>query len=140
MSSDRTLTVGDVMIVMGDVPVVGPRALFKEAIELMTARHLGIACIVDERATLLGIITDGDLRRKLLHVQKPLSALLVDDARTHAVQNPVTTTVDASVADAVTLMDRRHVWDLPVVDAQHRLVGLLHLHPAIEAVLKELQQ
>lgn len=136
MSSRHDPLVREVMLDPGRIPVVGERTFFKETLEEMTRLHLGIACVVDEHGRLRGIVTDGDLRRKLLTVQKPFSAFFVDDVMEHAVVDPLTIGPDMRVSEAVELMGRRHVWDLPVVEADKTLVGLLHLHPAIEAVMK----
>jgi arabinose-5-phosphate isomerase len=90
---------------------------------------------VDTNNKLLGILTDGDIRRKLLKVQKPFSALLVDDALEHAIRSPTTIKPDIALKDAIVLMGEKKIWDLPVVNSQGIVVGLLHLHPAIQALL-----
>lgn len=129
------LLVSDVMMSLDCVPVIGKTVIFKEALEEMGHKRLGIACIVNAQNKLLGILTDGDIRRMLLRVQKPFSAFFVDDALEHAVQSPLTIAPGDTLANAVRLMDEKHIWDLPVVDAAGVLVGLLHLHPAVEALL-----
>jgi CBS domain-containing protein len=115
--------------------VIGESVIMKEALEEMGRSHLGIACIVDDKNKLLGLLTDGDIRRKLLKVQKPFSALLVDDALEHAIHSPMTTRPDMTLKDAVVLMGEKKIWDLPVVNSKGILIGLLHLHPAIQALL-----
>jgi CBS domain-containing protein len=126
--------VGEVMLASGGFPVVGERALLKEALEAMGEFRLGIVCVCDSDRRMLGIVTDGDVRRKLLKVQKPLSALLVDDALKHAITAPLIVSEDDSLREAINLMEAHKVWDLPVV-SDGRLVGLLHLHPAVQALL-----
>lgn len=136
MSTLKTsVLVSDVMMSLDCVPVIDQTVIFKEALEEMGRKHLGIACIVNTENKLMGIITDGDIRRKLLRVQKPFSAFFVDDALDHAVQSPLTTAPHHTLLHAVNLMDEKGIWDLPVVDASGVLVGLLHLHPAIQALL-----
>jgi len=129
------LLVSDVMMSLDRAPVIGETVIFKEALEEMVSKHLGIACIVNAQNKLLGILTDGDVRRMLLRVQKPFSAFFVDDALEHAVQSPLTIAPSDTLVHAVHLMDEKHIWDLPVVDATGVLVSLLHLHPAVEALL-----
>ena len=102
----------------------------------MSLKHLGTACVVNKANKLIGVITDGDLRRKLLKVQKPLSALFADDALDHATLDPVNSKPSDTLLQAVNKMGNKQIWDLPVVD-NGKLVGLLHLHPAIEALLEE---
>jgi DeoR family transcriptional regulator, catabolite repression regulator len=130
------LTVRDVMLPLKRFPVIGERTLLKEALEAMGQFRLGIACIIGGQNELLGILTDGDVRRKLLSVQKPFSAFFVDDALDHAIREPVTAAPDEMLQRAVQVMGERQIWDLPVVDEQGTLVGLLHLHPAVEALLE----
>ena len=78
------MLIHDVMMTLNRIPVIGETVILKEALEKMGQSRLGIACIVDADKKLLGILTDGDIRRKLLKVQKPFSAFFVDDALDHA--------------------------------------------------------
>ncbi|MBF0252094.1 MAG: CBS domain-containing protein [Alphaproteobacteria bacterium] len=136
MSTLKTdLRVRDVMMGLDAIPVVREKTLFKEVMEAMSKHRLGIACIVDGDGRLVGVFTDGDLRRILLRDQKPFAALFVDDAVRHAHTNPTTVDENMNLADAIEVMEDKQVWDLPVVDGDRRLLGLLHLHPAIKAVL-----
>ena len=136
MSTQKNnILVRDVMMSLDRVPVIGESVIFKEALEEMGRKRLGIACVVSEQKRLKGILTDGDIRRMLLRVQKPFSAFFVDDALDHAIQSPLTIEPAHTLVHAVRLMDEKHIWDLPVVDGAGFLVGLLHLHPAVEALL-----
>ena len=131
------VTVERVMLDKSRFPVLAEQALLKETLEKMSLLNLGIACLTNSHGILTGIITDGDIRRKLLTSQKPFSAFFVDDAINHAIKNPITVFSTQSLAHAVKIMGEKRVWDLPVVGADGRLQGLLHLHPAIEAMLGE---
>jgi DeoR family transcriptional regulator, catabolite repression regulator len=137
MSTPRneSLLVGDVMLSTERFPVIAKNVILKEALESMGKYKLGIACIVDDDRKLLGVLTDGDIRRKLLKVQKPFSALFVDDALDHAIHEPATTRAQDTLVQSVELMGKKQIWDLPVVDDAGKLVGLLHLHPAVQALL-----
>jgi len=135
IQKNNQMLVSEVMIPLDQMAVIGKSVIMKEALEEMGRSHLGIACIVDDKNKLLGILTDGDIRRKLLKVQKPFSALLVDDALEHAIHSPMTTRPDMTLKDAVVLMGEKKIWDLPVVNSKGVLIGLLHLHPAIQALL-----
>lgn len=135
--TNKSMQVQGVMLPLDKVPVMKGTTLFKEALDEMGRFRLGIACLVDADGKLAGILTDGDIRRKLVKVQKPLSALFVDDALDHAILKPVTVNPREGLVRAVEVMGERQVWDLPVVEDDGRLVGLLHLHPAIKALLGE---
>ena len=126
------------MISLEKFPVVRETLYFKEALDIMSEKKLGIACIIDNDYHLKGILTDGDIRRKLLKVQKPLSALFIDDCIDHAIHNPIVTSPNVSLKEAINVMELHQVWDLPVVDEQGKLIGLLHLHPAVKALLNEM--
>ena len=131
----KNMLVNDVMMPLNRIAVIHEKVILKEALEHMGQSRLGIACIVNDENKLLGILTDGDFRRKLLKVQKPFSAFMVDDAIDHAIRTPLTTLPSATLIDAVSLMGDKQIWDLPVVDGNGILVGLLHLHPAVKALL-----
>jgi CBS domain-containing protein len=133
--NSKAMLVSDVMMVGDRVPVVSEMVILKEALEVMGRSRLGIVCIVDSNKKLLGILTDGDIRRSLLKVQKPFSSFFVDDALDHAIRAPVTVSPSETLIHAVDVMEQKQIWDLPVVNESRELVGLLHLHPAIQALL-----
>jgi arabinose-5-phosphate isomerase len=131
----NNMLVRDVMISQERVPIVREETILKEALEEMGRTRLGIVCVIDDAKRLLGILTDGDIRRKLLKVQKPFSAFFVDDALDHSIRTPSTIKPDDTLVHAVEVMEHKQIWDLPVVDDDGILVGLLHLHPAVQALL-----
>jgi len=135
--NNKQVLVSDVMMSLDCAPVIKSDVILKEAMEVMGQTRLGIVCIVNDDFKLLGILTDGDIRRKLLKVQKPFSAFFVDDALDHSIQSPVTIKPSDVLKYAVDLMEQKRIWDLPVVDDAGVLVGLLHLHPAVQALLGE---
>jgi len=130
------MKVEDVMIPMGSFPTVTKKTILKEALTEMGEANLGLVCIVNDKHELLGLITDGDLRRKLLKVQKPFSAFFVDDALVHAKEYPITCQPGDNLKEVVQLMGEKQIWDLPVVRNNNELVGLLHLHPAVKKILE----
>lgn len=134
-TQNSNMLVSEVMMPLEKFPVIDKIMILKEALEEMGRFRLGIACVVDGDNKLLGILTDGDVRRKLLKVQKPVAAFFIDDALDHSIRSPVTAAPDDTLKDSVTIMGEKQIWDLPVVDKNGFLVGLLHLHPAIKALL-----
>ena len=129
------MNIKDVMLSLDKFPVVTKNVIFKEVLEEMGNKKLGIACVVDENYKLLGILTDGDIRRKILSIQKPLSSIFIDDCLDHAILSPKTISIDDPIIVAVNLMGENKIWDLPVVE-NGILKGLLHLHPLVDALLK----
>ena len=131
------MKVKEVMMKMGEFPLIEKETILKEALIEMGKMNLGLVCIVDQEKKLLGLMTDGDLRRKLLKYQKPISSFFIDDALNHAKINPITCNPADDLKKAVKLMGDKQIWDLPVIDNENRLVGLLHLHPAIKKLIEK---
>ena len=90
INNNKVIHVGEIMLSLDQFPVVSSEVYLKEALEKMNKIQLGISCIVDSDNKLIGVLTDGDIRRKLLNVQKPFSAFLIDDVITHSAKSPVT--------------------------------------------------
>lgn len=106
------------------VPVVTQHVTVKEALREMSRKGLGATLIVGELGELLGIFTDGDLRRAY-HKHFDLKEKSVLEVMT---PSPSCIGVQHSVADALELMEQQLITVLPVVDDQDRLSGILHLH------------
>ena len=133
---NNRILVRDVMMTPDQFPIIKKTILFKEALEEMGNYGLGTVCIVDNNNKLCGILTDGDIRRKLLKVQKPFSAFFVDDASLHSITERICCKASDLLYNAVTIMGEKNVWDLPVVNKDQKLLGLLQLHPAIKILLE----
>jgi len=102
----------------------------------MSALKLGVVCVVDSYNILKGVFTDGDVRRLLLSDQKLLSAIFVDDIIVHSNHNPLVIEENVTITDALKIIEEKKVWDVPVVDKNKKLIGLLHLHRIIKKILK----
>lgn len=121
-------TVESKLIPLSKIPLISKKDNLKKALDLMTEKRLGIALIVDSDRKLLGVLTDGDLRRLLLTRQDPLPALLVSPAITYGNKSPKSITADTPVDKAREKMELEEVWDLPVVSSDGILLGLVHRH------------
>ena len=124
----NNLTVRDKMISLEKFPVLEHDVTLKKALDIMTKDHIGVACFVDASKHLVGVLTDGDLRRLILTKQNPLPALLVSHALDFGNSNPTTVKATELLSSAREIMDSKRIWDLPVVDDSGELVGLLHRH------------
>ena len=125
----------DIMIKLGEFPVVPYNMMLKETLEEMNKFKLGIACLLDKKNILKGIITDGDIRRKLLNDQKPFSAFFVDDCIKHAVKKPKILSPNKNIKETLKMMSKNEIWDVPIVQNK-KLVGLVHLHPSMKRLIK----
>lgn len=118
------MKVADIMRKGSQVPKVSLNATFQQIVREINAKKVGSSCVVGPGQKLKGIIVDGDLRRALL--KDP------DIRRWNAsnLRSPRPTTVrpEASLAHALQLMEEKAIFQLIVVDAQNRAVGLVHLH------------
>jgi len=108
-----------------DIPVVRADIDMLAAVEEMTAKKLGMTCVVDEEDNLAGIITDGDLRRMM---RKYKQGLLRKRARECMSPNPITIGRDHLAAEALKLMEDRKITALIVKNARGKVEGVIHLH------------
>ena len=120
----------DKMKKLSEIPVLEEDASLKKALDLMSEKRLGIACFVDKSGVLKGLLTDGDLRRLLLTKQSPLPALLIANALSFGISKPSVAHEDDDMDKLKELMNVRQIWDLPIIDSNNKLIGLLHRHDA----------
>ncbi len=120
----------DKMKKLSEIPVLSETSSLKKALDLMSQKHLGIACFVDQTGVLKGLLTDGDLRRLLLTKQSPLPALLVSDALSFGNSKPTIAHGEDEISKLQVIMNEKQIWDLPIVDSSNKLIGLLHRHDA----------
>ena len=120
----------DKMKKLSDIPVLQEDASLKKALDLMSEKRLGIACFVDKSGVLKGLLTDGDLRRLLLTKQSPLPALLIANALSFGISKPSVAHEDDDMDNLKELMNVKQIWDLPIIDSNNKLIGLLHRHDA----------
>ena len=132
---NENFLVKEVMMPYGSFPIVSEKELVKETIIEMSNYGLGMACIVNTNKELKGVFTDGDIRRLILKVQKPIAALFVDDVQDYSTKKYSSVSPNTTLKDAILIMEEFNIWDLPVVDDRKFLQGLLHLHPALKKLL-----
>lgn len=95
----------------------------RDAVLAMTKARAGAAGIVGDDGSLAGLFTDGDLRRHLFDgadvLDRPIDEIMTAD--------PITVAADATAVDALTILSKHEIDDLPVVDPDGRLVGLIDI-------------
>jgi len=124
------LHITDVMHAGDDVPRVGPEASISEALVEMSRKRLGMTAVVDDEGRLLGLYTDGDLRRSLDDDAVDLRSTRIETVMTRA---PRTIDADALAAEAAQLMETHKINALLVLDAERRVVGALNIHDLLRA-------
>jgi arabinose-5-phosphate isomerase len=116
--------VRDVMIGGKEIPKVTGGTPFAEAIRIMDEKNKGFVLVTDARNHLLGILTDGDIRR-LIRRGESMKDRLIDDIMT---RSPKTVKENASVAQTIETMQQKEITTLVVVNGQNKLKGYVHLH------------
>lgn len=126
----RFLTVGDLMHTGAEVPLVRPDASFQETLMEITGKRLGVTGVTGPDGALIGVITDGDLRRAL----ERLPDVRVARAADLMTRNPKTIAATALAAEAVALMERHSITSLFILDEASRAPrGVIHLHDLLKA-------
>lgn len=123
------LHISDVMHKNEKLPLVLQDASLREALLIMTEKRLGIALVIDDQRKLLGVFTDGDLRRALdnninVH-QTAISEVMIKDCQTISEEK--------LAVEAARMMEDHQISALPVLDEQGLLVGALNIHDLFSA-------
>lgn len=123
------LRVDDLMHQGEALPVVSHTAPLSTALIEMTQKKLGTTTVIDEHGKLIGIFTDGDIRRALetnAHIHETQVHTLMS-------KNPKSITRDLLAVEALNLMQNHQITSLVVADAEHRPVGVIHIHDLLKA-------
>ena len=123
------LHIQDIMHTGNDIPRVGPDASISEAIVEMTRKKLGLSAVVDDREQVLGVYTDGDLRRTLERELDPHNAKVAQVMT----RGGKTIHPGALAAEGAQLMQAHKIQGLLVVDDDGRLVGALNFQDLLQA-------
>jgi len=125
----RLLTVSEIMHTGDEIPRVDLGTTMRKALFEITSKQLGFTTVQDGEDRLLGIITDGDLRRFLEEGSDPLS-LTAGEVMTHS---PKILNADALAAKALQLMESNKITNLVIVDSEDRVAGVIHMHDILKA-------
>lgn len=115
------LKVESIMAKGDAVPLADPDTKMSDALVIMTAKSKGCLGIVDDKDHLIGIITDGDLRRHMA------SDLITKKAKDIMTKNPKTIVPNMLAAEAIGFMNANQITNVFVVDADNHPIGLLHI-------------
>ena len=132
------MTVADLMVPRAQLPALTRQTSLPDVISQLTTGSIGSGWVADpdQPERLLGLITDGDLRRALRdHNSEEWASLRACDLMT---TDPITTTPEVLAVEAIKAMEnnrRKSISVLPVVNADHQLQGLLRLHDLVQAGL-----
>ena len=121
--------VSDLMITGDRIPVVNENNSFHDTIQLISAKKLGCAIIINDNGVMKGILTDGDIRRTLLKYENT-SNLLAKDVMT---QNPKVVLQNDLAARALHIMEKHSITALAVCNDENIPVGMIHIHDLLKA-------
>ena len=133
-----TLKVSDIMTSAPDDPRVRTDGTFRESLFELTAKRLGAVSVVDNEGGLKGIITDGDIKRFLEHHEKEkrsIDQLMDTNVNDIMISDPKRITESTQAYDALTFMEKHQISQIPVVDNNGKVVGMLRLLDLVKAGL-----
>ncbi|AHX14453.1 D-arabinose 5-phosphate isomerase [Dyella jiangningensis] len=124
------LHISDIMHTGEGIPTVPPNASLTQALMEMTRKHLGMTAVIDSNRHLLGVFTDGDLRRALDDDGVDLRGATVAELMT---RGPKTIGTDKLAIEAAQLMEKHQIHALLVVNDDQQVVGALNIHDLLRA-------
>jgi arabinose-5-phosphate isomerase len=125
------LTVERLMYTGDKNPLIHQDKTIRDAVITMAAHgNHGAAIVVDDQGLLVGIVTDGDLRRILEKYENPLTLPL----KQVMIRGPRTITKDKMAAEAMHVMEEKNITVLPVIDNAGSPIGIIHLHDIIKSI------
>ncbi|MCP5063834.1 MAG: KpsF/GutQ family sugar-phosphate isomerase [Ignavibacteriae bacterium] len=127
-----SLKISEIMYKEDDLPLTFIDASIKDTILEMTEKRLGATCVIDEEKKLVGIVTDGDLRRQL---EKSLDIKNLN-AKNIMSKNPKTIDANLLASFALQQMENFNITSLIAVDKNNKPVGLVHLHDLVKLGLQ----
>jgi len=124
------LKISDIMISGNNIPLVSEKTCLKEALITMTSKSLGIVGIIDNDQNLIGIFTDGDLRRTL----ETEPDIKFHNTSITAVMNRKFITVDSSIlaSEAVNILEKNKINSTFVLDQDNKVIGAFNLHTLLQ--------
>ncbi len=127
----NTLTkIKDIMRIGQNIPSINIKASLKDAIEEMSNKKVGFTSILDDKNKLVGILTDGDLRRAVLNKKNINSS--IKDCMT---KNPITLNGSEMAIEAVNIMEKFKVTCFLITDKDEKVIGLLNLNDLFESIV-----
>ena len=117
--------VSEVMLVGSDIPVISPEDTAIKAVEELNEKNKGAVLVIAEDNSVLGIVTDGDIRRIVMMATSDLRQLTTAELMT---KDPICINGSRMAADALSIMQQYEITALPITDDKGRMEGMLHLH------------
>lgn len=123
------IRVKDLMHTGDALPLIYPETSMTKAVMEISSKRLGVTIVADADKKILGIVTDGDLRRGIEKWGKPFFDMMAEEAMT---KNPKTISEDELAVKALAIMERHSITSLVVPDGEGRAKGIIHLHDILK--------
>jgi arabinose-5-phosphate isomerase len=127
------LRVRDLMHTDEAVPMVSEGTLIKDAIYEISSKKMGVTSVVNASGKLVGVISDGDLRRWMEKTEKTGENLLIKEAKDIMTKDPKVANKDSLAAEALSIMEKNAITCLIVADRNTVPEGVIHLHDLLKA-------
>lgn len=127
------LRVKDLMHTGDAVPMVSEVTVIKDAIYEISSKKMGVTAVLDKSGRLVGVISDGDLRRWMEKTEKTGENLLAKKSGEIMTKNPKVIMKEALAAEAVAVMESNSITCLIVADSVGKPEGVIHLHDLLKA-------
>jgi len=120
--------VKDIMLTKKLIPIINHNSNFKETLREISKKNFGITAVIDKYKTLIGVITDGDIRRFLLD-RSNLDNIKASDLMS---LNPKSISKNSSLKEALDKMEKFKITVLFVCDEKNKILGIVHMHNILE--------
>jgi arabinose-5-phosphate isomerase len=120
----RLMRVENVMHAGESAPIVRTSTRMADVVHEMSSKRLGMTCVVDDQQTLVGVVTDGDLRRLMSRTADVVGRTAAEVMT----PNPITTSRSVLAVEALRLMETHKITSVVVVDGNRSVEGVVHLH------------
>ncbi len=130
---ENTSTIKQLIREIKNIPFLKDNAILRDVIDIKEKFNFGTVVIVDKKNTVLGIVTDGDLRRIITKSQKHYSALMVESVINFMNKDPIYLNhSNLSIDNIKEIFVSNKILDIVVVDNDKCLKGIIHIHDILE--------
>ena len=128
LGKKKLVKVADLMISDERMPVISQEKSFLDVVKYISEKRLGCAVLTDEKGTMQGVLTDGDIRRILL-AHHNVENIVAKEVMT---KSPKTVSAESIATKALAIMEKYSITSLAVVDENNKPVGLIHVHDLLK--------
>ena len=130
--AENTFTHKKIIKTNGQFPLLKDDSILRDVIDAKEKFNFGTVVVVDKNNKLVGIVTDGDLRRIITSSQKHYSALMVEDIKSFMNKNPISIKESlVSIDKLKKIFKKNKILDIVILNNQNQVIGIIHIHDII---------